>query len=356
MMHIRSWLAFVAIAGASMPVWSQGCISSRGAGSSPGTCSMSLDGPTGQPWLVEVGYRWLHSDRMFSGDVEQTQREVEGSQEINDSHFIDLTVGYSLNSRWSLDLTVPLAVNDRSQVVRALNFQRTILGRFHTHSSGLGDLRAAGHLWIWDPTNHASGNLQLGLGVSLPTGDRDVQDTFLVPARRGPIPQVHAVDPSIQLSSGGWGVVMELSGFQRLAPRLTAYLNGNYTATPQEKYTPTASLLGDYSIADAYLGQTGLQFRIWDRWDVNLSLGGRIEGVPVHDLVGGSHGFRRPGYAVSIEPGVSMMVKSWTASLTAPVAVYRNRQQSVSERDAGVPPVAAGFADWVLVFNVSRRF
>jgi hypothetical protein len=293
---------------------------------------------------------------MFSGDVEQTQREAEGSQEINDSHFIDLRVAYSLNSRWSLDATVPLAINDRSQVVRALNISHTILARFHTHSSGLGDLRTVGHFGVRDPKNHPSGNIELGLGVSFPTGDRDVQDTFLVPARRGPVRQTHAVDPSIQLGSGGWGAVFEMSAFQQLAPRLTAYLTGTYTATPEEKYTPTASLLGDYSIADSYLGQTGLQFRIWDRWDLNLSLGGRIEGVPVHDLIGGSQGFRRPGYAVSIEPGVNLMVKGWSAALTTPVAVYRNRLQSVSEQDANLQPVAAGFADWVLFFTISRQF
>jgi hypothetical protein len=50
------------------------------------------------------------------------------------------------------------------------------------------------------------------------------------------------------------------------------------------------------------------------------------------------------------------MLHTWTASLTAPVAVYRNRQQSVPERDAGLAPVAAGFADVVVILRLSKSF
>ena len=293
---------------------------------------------------------------MFSGDVEQTQREAEGSQEINDSHFIDLAIKYSLSPRWSTELTVPLAVHDRSQVVRALNLQRTILGRFHTQSAGVGDLRWMTRGWIFNPTDRPKGNIQIGLGLSMPTGDGDVQDTFLVPGRRGPVAQIHAVDQSIQLGSGGWGGVAELSAFRQLVPRLAGYVGGAYTVTPEEKYTPTASLNGDYSITDNYVARGGFEWAVWPAHSVGLSIGGRIEGVPVHDLVGGSEGFRRPGYAISVEPGVSVMIHSWSASLTAPVAVYRNRQQSIMEREAGLPPVAAGFADVVFILRLSKSF
>jgi hypothetical protein len=349
-------LALLLVAGGAETVYGQGCIASRGAGGAGCALTTGSGGAAAMNWEASIGYRWLHSDRMFSGDVEQTQREAEGSQEINDSHFLDVAIKYSFTPRWSTELTIPLAVNDRSQVVRALNAQRTILGRFHTQSAGLGDLRWMTRGWIFDPTHHPKGNVQVGLGLSMPTGDRDVQDTFLMPGRRGPFPQVHAVDQSIQLGAGGWGAVFELSAFRQLVPRLAAYAGGSYTATPEVKYTPTASLNGPYSIADAYVARGGLEWAAWPAHSVALSLGGRIEGVPVHDLVGGSEGFRRPGYAVSIEPGVSVMLHTWTASLTAPVAVYRNRQQSVPERDAGLAPVAAGFADVVVILRLSKSF
>jgi hypothetical protein len=40
-----------------------------------------------------------------------------------------------------------------------------------------------------------------------------------------------------------------------------------------------------------------------------FSAGIRYECLPVKDLVGGSNGFRRPGYISSIEPGVAYRVQ-----------------------------------------------
>ena len=50
------------------------------------------------------------------------------------------------------------------------------------------------------------------------------------------------------------------------------------------------------------------------------------------------------------------MNKSWSVSVAAPIALYRNRQQSVMERDLGMAPVAAGFADFLVTVSVNRRF
>ena len=303
-----------------------------------------------------ASYRWLHSDRMFVNDVEQTQRTAEGSQEVNDLNFIDLGITYNFSPRYSATLTVPFAVNDRSQVVRALNAQRTILGRFHTHALGMGDIRFQGNAWLLDPHKHMNGNVLLGAGFSAPTGDRDVQDNFMVSAAGGPRSQIHAVDQSIQLGSGGWGFVLDFYAYQQIVPRLNGFISGLYSLTPGEKYTPTGSFSGDYSITDSYLSRGGLDYLVWSKYGLSFSLAGRVEGVPVHDLVGGSAGFRRPGYAVSVEPGVSWMYKGWSFAVNVPIAVYRNREQSLSEKAAGTPPVAAGFADFSFTGRVSRNF
>ena len=338
----------------------QGCIASRGTGMTPGhdclqlTDDDALSGRSG--FQGSVGYRWLHSDRMFIHDVEQTQREAEGSQEINDSNFIDLGVSYIFSPRLSATFTVPFSFHDRSQVVRALNGQRTIIERFHTQSAGLGDLRLEGNAWILDPEKSMKGNVLLGVAASAPTGDRDVQDTFEIPFGTTPRAQIHAVDQSIQLGNGGWGFILDIYAYREIVHRLNAFVNASYTLTPQEKYSPTASLSGDYSIADSYLARGGFEFLAWPQRSLSFSLAGRIDGVPVHDVVGGSDGFRRPGYAISIEPGVSVALKGWTFSVNTPVALYRNRQQSAPEKVAGLEPVAAGFADFIVMCNVTKRF
>ncbi len=335
----------------------QGCITSRGLGMPGGQCGMHLGMEDDDSAIqASVGYRWLHSDRMFIRDVEQRQRSLEGSQEINDSHFIDFGLTYQWTPRISLTATVPFSVNDRSQVVRALNVERTILDRFHTHSAGAGDLRFGVSSWLWNPTAHPKGNISLGLGVVAPSGDRDVQDAFAIPTRDGFRFERHAVDPSIQLGSGGWGATVDVYAYHRMSSSWNAYLAGTYTVTPEEKYSPAYSLLGDYSIPDNYVGRLGFEYSFASKPAVTFTLGGRVDGVPVHDLVGGSDGFRRPGYAVSIEPGVRLQHRSWAASLTIPVAVYRNREQSTSERALDIDPVAASFADFLITASISRRF
>ena len=344
----------------SETIFAQGCIASRGVGMTPGHYGGCLANDAALPptsgFQGSVGYRWLHSDRMFINDAEQTHREVEGSQEINDSNFIDLGISYGFTPRFSATLTLPFSVHDRSQVVRALNAQRTIIERFHTQSAGIGDLRLEGNAWILNPELHVKGNALLGLGIAAPTGDRDAQATFEIPFGTTPRAQIHAVDQSIQLGNGGWGVTLDIYAYREIVRRLNGFVNGSYTITPEERYTPKASLVGDYSIADSYLGRAGFEYLVLPEYSLSLSLAGRIEGVPIHDLIGGSDAFRRPGYAVSIEPGISLAWKSWSFSLSTPVALYRNRQQSVPEKAAGVPPVAAGFADFVVTCSVAKRF
>ena len=370
---ILAWLAMLLVTlvlGKSQTVFAQGCVASRGTGMTACQSGTHLMGDEVQPptsgFQASVGYRWLHSDRMFIYDVEQKQREADGSQEINNSNFIDLGISYAFTPRFSATFTIPFSFHDRSQVVRALNAQRTILDRFHTQSAGIGDVRLEGNVWILDPHQHMKGNALLGLGISAPTGDRDAQDTFETYnfSSRSIVASQHAVDQSIQPGNGGWGIVFDMYAYREIVPRLNGFLNGSYTMTPEEKYTPTASLSaipivnpsGDYSIGDSYMARGGFEYLVWPKHSLSISLAGRIDGVPVHDLVGGSEGFRRPGYAVSIEPGLSLAIKSWSFTFNTPVALYRNRLQSVPERTAGIAPVAAGFADFVVMCSVTKKF
>ncbi|MBL9167792.1 MAG: hypothetical protein JNN07_08625 [Verrucomicrobiales bacterium] len=338
----------------------QGCVAARGSGATSclmGGHDMMADGATDAKWQASVGYRWLHSDRHFTGSHEETQRQAEGSEVINDSHFIDVGISYRINPRFSVSAALPIVVNDRSQVVR--NTARAILGRFHTQSSGIGDARLMANAWIWNPETHRKGNLNLGMGVLLPTGEKDATDIFQVFRAGQVVSEERTVDQSIQPGSGGWGIILDLYGYQEIMPRLNAYVNGSYTITPEEqngvRTFRNGAGEGIMSIADGYMGRTGFDFLVAPKYGVTLSLGGRIEGVPVHDAIGGSTGFRRPGFAVSIEPGVSVAVKSWSFNLSTPVAVYRNRQRSVPDQARGAHGDAA-FADYTVQFSVAKRF
>ncbi len=349
---------------ASVPsAHSQGCVAARGAGS----CVNPLAGSgedAGNGFTGSVSYRWFKSDRHYVGENYQAIRDQRGDQVINNSSFLDTAVTYDFNPRWSASLTIPFVEHDRSSTVKdptipnPIDPRGTIIERYHTQSSGLADLRLMANAWIFNPPTHANSNLRLGLGLVIPTGDRNAQDTFSVydATATGKIRAVkRAVDQSIQPGAGGWGIALDLYGYHKILPRLNAFVNGGYTFTPQEKYRP---LLGtqDYSITDNYFGRGGFEYTVWPKQGLTFSLGGRIEGVPVNDFSGGSEGFRRPGYAISIEPGVMVSHRSWSLSVYAPVAVDRNRQRSKLDRINGSAGGDAAFSDYSILASISKRF
>ena len=75
----------------------------------------------------------------------------------------------------------------------------------------------------------------------------------------------------------------------------------------------------------------------------------------MRDAIGGSNGFRRPGYAISMDPGLLYVRGLYTFSVNSPLAVQRNRKRSVADYQNGIHGDAA-FADYALMFSLSRRF
>ena len=80
-----------------------------------------------------------------------------------------------------------------------------------------------------------------------------------------------------------------------------------------------------------------------------------MEGVPVRDLLGKSNGFRRPGYAISGDPGFLYNRWGYVFSCNVPWAIERNRR-SVPDIANGIRTGDATFADYVLTFGLSKRF
>jgi hypothetical protein len=313
---------------------------------------------------VSLGYRWFRSDHHFVGDVYQAQRFQQHSQVINDQNFFDLGIAYAVNRRLRLTLTLPFATNSRSQAVRANGVN---IDRFETHTAGIGDLRVTADVWLRDPSQEMTWNVLLGAGLSAPTGNDAGSDVFeSYDAKTGRLlAQQHPVDESIQLGIGGWGFPVELFAYKQMSAHWQTYLEGEYTITPKNTNGVATFRSSPYeqvnSVADSYLGRLGIDYEVLPVHHVHLSLGGRIDGVAVHDLIGGSEGFRRPGYAVDIEPGLSASAGSWSFSIFAPVAVYRNRLQSVPDKEltaaTGVYSQGdAAFTNFSIISNISKRW
>jgi hypothetical protein len=332
--------------------FAQGCVAVRG-GQAVCVPGLGAEHHTGYfesgDWQASIGYRWLHSDRHFVGDVEQKHRQAEGSEVINDSHFIDLGIQYAITPRYSLGLTIPFVYSDRSSKYE--HEGNASPNRYHTSAGGLGDMRLTAYAWLFDPAKQPKGNILVGAGPKFPTGEYAATDTFYT--RNGPV--IRYVDQSIQPGDGGWGFSAELFAFRQVYDRTSVYLQGFYLFNPETQSSTTTRGGMPFSISDQYLGRTGVLYSIWPEQGLGLSLGGRVEGVPAYDAIGRDEGFRRPGFSVSIEPGLTWMKGHWTAAVTTPVAVYRNRVRSINDVRSGGHGDAA-FADWSLTSSIAYRF
>ena len=286
-------------------------------------------------WQVSLAHRWLRSDRHFVGSEEHPERQEQGSQVVNNVNTFDLTATYAFNKRLTLSLTLPYVTASRSSL-----YEHDRTNRHSMHSSGLGDMRLVGNYWLLSPDRYTNGNVGLGLGIKAPTGEYKETDYKF----RATGPVLDYVDNSVQPGDGGWGILFEFQAFQKLFKNTFAYANGTYLMTPEGQ-----NEIGN-SIWDAYVARVGLQYAIWPSQGLALSLGGRIEGVPPEDLVGDTEGRRRPGYAISIEPGISWTYQKVSFNVTAPVAIYRNRQNYMGRSGD------AAFSDYVILSSVAYRF
>lgn len=309
-------------------------------------------------WQVSFGWRYQRSARHFVGTEEQVERQKEGSEVINRIHLADLSLRYNVSERTDVAVSVPYLMATRSNAIR--NATRQVIGRYTTQARGIGDISIMGHTWLLDPKTRPTHNVSFGLGVKLPTGADNVVDTMQRFSNGTLVNTVQTVDQSIQPGDGGFGVIVDMQAFQHVLDRKAAfYLSGTYLINPEGTngvltYRGRASE-AVMSIADQYLARAGVSVAVPGVRGFAASIGMRWEGVPSHDLIGSSDGFRRPGYAVSVEPSLSYTRGASTFSLAAPFAVRRNRVVSFSDELDDTQGDAA-FADWLLLLGYSHRF
>jgi hypothetical protein len=343
---------------------SQGCVAIRNNGS---TCTMmeshETQGHSG--WVFALNNRYFKSYKHFVGTVEQKERVEKGTEVINHVFSTEMALTKQFNSRWSFGLFVPVISNARSSMYEHYgNTSTSPNARRSTHSFGIGDMRFAAYYWLLDPATATRRNIQLGLGIKLPTGDYRYQDYFY---KNDSTKVLGPVDQSIQLGDGGTGITLELNSFSSLSKELSLYLNGFYLSNPREQNAVSTSRGGAVSatniaygtdvmsVPDQYMARAGANYNLEH---FSFSAGMRIEGVPAEDIIGGSNGFRRPGYVLSAEPVVAYRINKTQLYVSVPVAVERNRTQSVADKLRTTKTVSytqgdAAFADYTINFGVS---
>lgn len=314
-------------------------------------------------WEFSADYRWLHShDRDFFVGTAQTPAppalQPPGGEGIRiDVHTITLGLTY--------------AVTDRLRVGIAAPFQTGSLSTIHDDGArhaqrvtDLGDVSITGGAWLFDPRSGPSGNVMLGLGLKMPTGSH--RDSAQFVTKTGPARRV--ADPSIQPGDGGWGILLQLQGFRQVFPGALAYLSASYLLNPRVVTEATIGrpigLPGDpavgtpyhLSVPDAFTVRTGVSYTVAPQLGLSASLGGRLDGVPVEDLVnGGDANFRRPGFSVFVDPGLDLTRGSNTFTVNVPLRLHADRRANLYDRIVNVQG-GGNLAKWQLLAGYSHRF
>jgi hypothetical protein len=364
-----STLIFATIVLTTLQVNAQGCVAVRHMSCATGSGANSTSMMRPGQWQASVGFRNLYSHRHFVGKEYQEQRLTNDTEVKNWSQGFDVGITYSLTDRMSVSLNIPVAFNTRASKYEHYGNTTSATGiapqYFETKSSGLGDMRLGISYWLLEPLKHINGNISLGLGVKAPTGDSNVQGEFHKLDKEGKeYIQTKAVDQSIQLGDGGWGANLEIQGYQKLAKNASVYFNGFYMFNPQNTNKTFNNILQNnvqnpvtvnHSIADQFAARVGASYTLLPKAGISVNFGGRVEGVPAHDVFGKSEGFRRPGYIISIEPGIAYSNAHNTFVLNVPIASKRDRIRSYSDLKYGGHGDAA-FADYFISATVSHRF
>ncbi len=346
----------------------QGCVAIK----SVGNASMleHPDSTSEKYWQVSTTNRYFRSFRHFSGTKENVARLTDGSAVINHQESFDIGITHAISNRWSYFIDIPILSNARSSeyehgLVNGVYIKKE---RHTMHTFGIGDVRAALYAWVLDPKKHSRFNVQVGLGIKLPTGDYNAQDYWYNVGPNGS-KELRPVDPSIQLGDGGTGFTAEINAFAFITRQLSVYTNGYYLSNPREQngtrtyretLSPALANEAITSVPDQYLFRAGLNYALPVK-GLSVSGGARLEGIPVNDLIGGSDDFRRPGYIWSIEPSVYYTYKKYSAYVSVPWAVYRNRTQSNTDKENSAKTGThvqgdAAFADYVVNVGFSVRF
>lgn len=344
----------------SCKAFSQGCVAIRSTG---GICTMTEHPDSSMAeggWLFNANTRYFKSFRHFKGDVEQKERLEIGNEVINHQYALDLTLTRLINNRWSVMVDLPLLSNARSSL-----YEHGQKERRNMHSFGIGDIRFAAYRWLLDPAKHRNMNIQLGLGIKLPTGDPSFKDYWYNVGPNGS-KELRTVDQSIQLGDGGTGVTAELNAFYNIRHNLGVYGNFYYLSNPREqngvrtyREMVSATLANEniMSVADQYMARMGFNYAVKG---LIVSAGARLEGIPVYDVFGGSGDFRRPGYIWSVEPGITYQFSKLNVYATVPAAIYRNRTQSVTDKERSSLSGTfvngdAAFADYSINLGISFK-
>jgi hypothetical protein len=314
--------------------------------------SLGGEGQAYQPrheWKATLAYRRLMSNQWFVGTERNDDLAPGGSAPVFAIHTGIFDLAYGVSDRMTLHVSVPFSKG---------SFTRTWPdGQQHTqHATGIGDISVQGEAWLLAPRTHESGNVSIGLGLKMPTGSHSKPSQFYVAS--GPVD--FPADQTIQPGDGGFAILTQLQAFRQVAERTSLYAFGSYMISPKKQtdivLSPAPGAL-PWSVPDVYSVRTGVAFDVLPDHGLSASLGARLDGIPVRDLIGGGdeNTIKRSSRIYFAEPGVAYTRGRDNFTVSVPWRVKVNRVKNLTEQQPGGTLNAGGFAKFLIFATYSHR-
>ena len=301
----------------------------------------------GREWQLTLAYRRLVSKDWFVGKEENSALAPGGTSPEFRIHTLVADVAYAVNDRYRLRVSVPLSSGSltRTWPDKAVHEQT---------ATGIGDVTVMAEAWTMKPRTHERGNIAIGVGVKVPTGSHKIASQFYTAAGAVDFP----ADQTIQPGDGGWSVLLETRAFRQITERMHAYGFASYMISPKARsdveWVPGS---GQYwSVPDVYSARLGAAFAVLPDHGLTVNLGARIDGIPVHDLIGGGDDdtIKRTAYVIFADPGLSYSRGRSMVTVSVPYRLAVNRQKSILEQRTSALN-AGGFAKHLVFASYTYR-
>ena len=313
--------------------------------------SLGGEGQAYQPrheWQLTLAYRRLSSNEFFVGTSESLPPVLNGRAPYFKIHTAIADVAYSINDRFRVRASVPFSTGSMSRIwADKVSHEQT--------ATGLGDVSVMGEGWLLAPRTHTHGNIAFGLGVKAPTGTHKAVSKFYTATSAVDFP----AETTIQPGDGGWAVLLQVQGFRQVTDRTFAYAFGSYMISPkaESELQQSPTVATKWSVPDVYSTRLGAAFALLPDHGLTMSLGARMDGIPIHDLLGGGDAttIKRTSFIMYADPGLSYTQSKGTLTLSVPYRLRVNRKKSVLEQNTVNGLNGGGFAKYLVFLSYTHR-
>ncbi len=271
---------------------------------------------------------------------------------------LDLTGTYQLTKRVNLQATLPLQWNQATFLVPFQDGPLSQNFRQRLSTAGVGDIVLMERTWLFDPDNVKRGNVLLGLGLKLPTGDYRGGNRYT-----GGAPGLWNNKPApltILIGDGGVDVLAEILAYRIVkypVRKTNLFAVGSYLITPRGTTgVPSQNFLLGPPVATSPLTQNSLVNSVPDVYSLRTGmiipspfkenkylrpLSGLIayrwDGSPQRDFIGSSKGFRQPGFFMAVELGLFYQNKNHLIQASTPISFLRYASFNSGGEEQGSP-------------------